>query len=328
MSVKPLISAIIIFLNEEKFIQEAIESVFAQTYDNWELLLVDDGSTDSSTAIARRYAEKYPEKVRYLEHDGHRNLGMSASRNLGFHNAKGEYISFLDGDDVWLPHKLEQQVAILESQPEAAMVYGPLQVWYSWLGNPEYNKRDHLMGVNHNGVHPYSNSLVKPPALLNLFLRDEFFIPGGIMVRRNVLESVGGYEEVFRGMYEDAVVLVKICLTSAVFVSSECWYRYRSHWDSYTDISWEEGRFYADRLFYLNWVEEYLSKQGVKDPEVWKSLRKAKWPYRHPTLNRLLEIYRHFFNPIQWHGLMIFIAKRTLPISLRRWLRTVWQAFK
>src|SRR5438105_1562536 len=103
MSSKPLVSAITIFLNEEKFLQEAIASVFAQTYDNWELLLVDDGSTDASTEIALRYAKQYPEKVRYVEHRGHQNRGMSAARNLGIRNAKGQYIAFLDADDVWLP---------------------------------------------------------------------------------------------------------------------------------------------------------------------------------------------------------------------------------
>src|SRR5215510_12099685 len=161
MSGKPLVSAIIIFLNEEKFLQEAIESVFAQTYDQWELLLVDDGSTDASTAIARRYAEQYPEKVRYLEHVGHQNRGMSAARNLGVRNAKGEYIAFLDADDVWLPLKLEQQVAILNSQPEAAMVYGNTLYWYSWTKNPEDLKRDRIPKL---GVPP--NTLVKPPELL------------------------------------------------------------------------------------------------------------------------------------------------------------------
>src|SRR5438128_12540181 len=98
---KPLVSAIIIFLNAEQFIQEAIESVFAQTYDNWELLLVDDGSTDGSTAIARSYLERHPRRVRYLEHSEHANRGMSASRNIGSRYARGEYIAFLDADDVW-----------------------------------------------------------------------------------------------------------------------------------------------------------------------------------------------------------------------------------
>ncbi|MDJ0799822.1 MAG: glycosyltransferase family 2 protein, partial [Calothrix sp. MO_167.B12] len=99
---KHFISCIIIFFNAgEQFFIEAIESVFAQTYENWELLLVDDGSTDGSTEIALRYAQKYPEKVRYLEHKEHQNRGMSATRNLGIRHAKGEYITFLDADDVW-----------------------------------------------------------------------------------------------------------------------------------------------------------------------------------------------------------------------------------
>ena len=86
----PRVSAIINFLNEERFLQEAIESVFAQSFNDWELLLVDDGSTDGSTGIARRYAEKNPGKVRYLIHEGRQNRGMSASRNLGVRNAVGK----------------------------------------------------------------------------------------------------------------------------------------------------------------------------------------------------------------------------------------------
>ena len=95
MNSRPLVSVITIFFNEEKFIEDAVKSVFAQTYQDWELLLVDDGSTDKSTEIARRLAEQHPEKVRYLEHDGHKNRGMSASRNLGIRNADGEYHRFL-----------------------------------------------------------------------------------------------------------------------------------------------------------------------------------------------------------------------------------------
>ena len=142
MNSKPLVSSIVIFLNAEKFIEEAIESIFAQTYNNWELLLVDDGSTDDSTQIALRYAERYPTRVRYLEHPGHQNCGMGASRNLGVRHAKGEYIALLDSDDVWLPHKLQQQVAILDSHTEAGMVYGLSQYWHSWTGKPEDAHRD------------------------------------------------------------------------------------------------------------------------------------------------------------------------------------------
>src|SRR5690348_1999757 len=109
MNNKPLVSVIMIFLNAEKFMEEAIESVLAQGYSNWELCLVDDGSCDSSTSLARHYARLYPEKVCYLEHDEHQNRGTGPSRNLGIQAASGEYVTFLDADDVWLPHKLEQQ---------------------------------------------------------------------------------------------------------------------------------------------------------------------------------------------------------------------------
>jgi glycosyltransferase involved in cell wall biosynthesis len=100
MSNKQLVSCIIIFFNAEKFFEEAIESVFAQTYDNWELLLVDVSSTDGNAAIARFYAEQHSEKVCYLEHDNHQNLGMSATHNRGIHNARGKYFTFLDSDDL------------------------------------------------------------------------------------------------------------------------------------------------------------------------------------------------------------------------------------
>jgi GT2 family glycosyltransferase len=75
MNRKPLVSTVMIFLNEERFLPDAIASVLAQTYQNWELLLVDDGSTDGSTNVALRYAEQCAKKVRYLEHNEHSNRG-------------------------------------------------------------------------------------------------------------------------------------------------------------------------------------------------------------------------------------------------------------
>ena len=134
MSGEPRVSVVMIFLNAERFIREAIHSVFAQTRDDWELLLVDDGSSDGSSAIASRCAADNPGRVRYLEHAGHQNRGMSASRNLGVRNARGRYVAFLDSDDIWQPGKLELQVPILDSHREAAMVYGPTEYWYGWTG--------------------------------------------------------------------------------------------------------------------------------------------------------------------------------------------------
>ena len=285
MNSKPLVSVIIIFLNAERFIQEAIESVFAQTYDSWELLLVDDGSTDGSTSIALGYASQYPGKVRYLEHAGHQNRGMSAARNLGIRNATGDYIALLDADDVWLPHKLEQQVVILGAQPEAAMVYGPTQWWYSWTGKPEDSQRDFVYDF---GVSP--DTLVRPPALLALFLQNEGASPCtcSILVRREVLERIGGFEEGFRGLYEDQAFCAKICLESPVFASSECWYRYRQHPDSACSVAQRTGQRRSARLVFLNWLKAYLSDREVRDAQIWQLLQKELRPYQHPILYGLL----------------------------------------
>ena len=146
MNDQPLVSSIIIFYNAIKFMEEAIESIIAQSYDHWELLLVDDGSTDPSTALAKKYTEQYSGRIRYLEHENHQNRGLSASRNLGIRHAKGKYIAFLDADDIWLPHKLEKQVPVLESNPEAGMIYGSLLFWYSWTGNPDDREKDFEVG--------------------------------------------------------------------------------------------------------------------------------------------------------------------------------------
>ena len=113
----PAVTCVLIFLDGAHFIDEAIRSVVAQGDDvDWELILVDDGSTDESTAIARRWAAADP-RIRYLEHDGHANRGMSASRNAGVAAARGELIGFLDCDDVWLPSALAHGLRVLRPPP-------------------------------------------------------------------------------------------------------------------------------------------------------------------------------------------------------------------
>jgi glycosyltransferase involved in cell wall biosynthesis len=312
----PPVSVIINFLNAEAFIQEAIESVFAQTYDNWQLLLVDDGSTDTSTDIALRYATQRPDKVRYLEHHGHQNLGASAARNLGCRHAKGKYIAFLDADDVWLPHKLEQQVAILEAHPEVAMVYGPGRWWYSWTGTPEDVRRDYIQKL---GVQP--NTLLPPPKLLTLFLCHETTVPSSlaILVRRELFERVGGFEEACRSIYDDQILYAKLGLAASVFVADECWYWYRQHPNQRCYVTEQTGQYHAARLAFLNWIEKYLSGQGIKNGEVWTALRKELRPYRYPRWYRLLQRAHRFMKPGKM--LVTWTLRQLLPLSAIRWLR-------
>ena len=135
-STVPRVSVITIFYNGERFLAEAIESVLAQSYQDFELILVDDGSNDGSTRIAKAFADRH-EQVRYLEHPRHRNRGMSASRNLGIGSARGDLIAFIDADDRWRPSKLEEQVKLLDRFPEVDLVCGSANYWSSWEGGQD-----------------------------------------------------------------------------------------------------------------------------------------------------------------------------------------------
>ncbi len=300
MTSPPLVSSIIIFFNAEKFFEAAIASVFAQTYDHWELLLADDGSTDGSTAIAQRYAQQYPDKVRYLQHSDHQNCGMSATRNLGIRHAQGEYIAFLDADDVWLPAKLSQQVAILAAQPAAAMVYGKSLYWHSWTGQPADQQKDFI-------PHCYmpANRLYPPPTLLTQCYPLGGAIsppPTDILLRRDAVEVLGGFESGFQNiyqLYEDQAFFAKLYLQYAVFVADECWDQYRQHANSCDSVVNQAGHYDTVRLFFLNWLEQYLSAQRVRDRSVWQALRHALFPYRHPVLAQLQTTARQQLRPLK-----------------------------
>jgi glycosyltransferase involved in cell wall biosynthesis len=280
------VSVVIIFHNSERFLDEAIHSVLAQTYSAWELLLVDDGSTDMSSAIARTFQQRYPEKIRYLEHVGHKNRGMSASRNHGIRMARGRYIALLDSDDVWLQEKLEREVAILEDHPDVGMVYGPSQYWSEWTG--ESGVQDFIDTVC---VAP--GTVVSPPAMFKLCypLGDGSPpCPSSLIFRRSLAEQVGGFEEEFVGplqLYEDQAFLAKVYLSARIFVAGECWTRYRLHPNSCCASVARAGESDAARLFFLEWFASYLRRHAVEYKEPRKAIKRALRQYRHPLLSAL-----------------------------------------
>jgi glycosyltransferase involved in cell wall biosynthesis len=262
---RPLVTVVIPFFNGARFFADAVESVFAQTYDHWELLLVDDGSTDATTEIAKRYAANHPGRVRYLEHPGHANRGASASRNFGSRSATGKYVAFLDADDEWLPGKLEQQVAVLEAHPEVGWVYGRGLWWYGWTGKPE-DQHDFVQKL---GVAP--NSIVRYPELLTLYLQDEDTVPSSfaIMATRELLNGTGGgSEEIWRSVYDDQVAFAKLAMASPVYVQDDTQYRYRQHPDSRCAVTFQAGDYYAIRLPFLEWLRDHLAGHGGTDPNL------------------------------------------------------------
>ena len=293
----PAVTAITIFHDAEAFLREAVASVLAQTWRDWELLLVDDGSTDGSGPIARALADEHPKRVRYLTHPGGANRGMSASRNLGIAQARGRYVAFLDADDVWMPWTLEHQVGALEATPDAGMVAGTTQYWFGWTGRPEDARQDHVPAT---GLPP--GTVVAPPTLLLRFLRDETRPPGtcSVLIRRETLGAVGGFEESFHGMYEDQAFLAKVCLTVPVLLSGECVARYRQHDGSCYARSQADGVAAAAEERYLRWLAAWVAHHRHADGPDWEALRTILWQHRHPILHRLV---RRLPPAIRWTAL-------------------------
>lgn len=279
MSSKNLVSVIVIFLNSADFLTEAVESVLAQTHELWELILVDDGSADGSTEIAKAYAASQPHRIFYLEHDRHQNLGMSASRNLGIKHARGEYIAFLDADDYWLAERLETHLKVLEAHPEVGMVFGSTLYWYSWSGQPEDAQRDFMPEIR---VH--ENSLFQPPQSLLPFLDGRMEVPCtcSILVRSEAVTKVGGFEKSFRGMYEDQAFYAKIFLSVPVLATRDCLAWYRQHPQSHSSKSDQTGQTQKAQDVFLSWLETYCRETGLKDEGILKAIRRRLWLNQNP----------------------------------------------
>lgn len=168
----PLISIIIPVYNGEKTIVETIESVSKQTFTDWELIVIDDGSKDSTLKILNSIKE---DRMRLFSYP---NAGVSASRNRGLALATGEFVSFLDADDLWTPDKLEAQWKALQENPQAAVAYS----WSDWI--------DESGNFLRAGGHITANGHVYE----KLLLRD--FIESGSnpLIRKKALDEVGEFE--------------------------------------------------------------------------------------------------------------------------------------
>ena len=116
----PKVSINLCCYNSEKYLRETLDSIVKQTYKDWELIIINDGSSDSTEAIIYEYIKQgYPIAYHYQ-----RNKGLAFSRNKALELSQGKYVAFIDHDDLWLPDKLEKQASILEKRPEIDFLYG------------------------------------------------------------------------------------------------------------------------------------------------------------------------------------------------------------
>lgn len=273
-TVTPKISIITCFLNTELYIRETIESVLKQDYNNWELILIDDGSVDRGTGIAKEFAAKYPDKIIYLEHENHINKGSGASRNLGIKKASGTLIAFLDADDVWLPDMLSNLLDLMQQHP-AAMICEASEYWYDWN---DANRKNEIITIGADQDRLY----LPTELMLTLYPLNKGAAPCicGMLVQKEKINKHGAFDESFRGMYDDQSFLVKFYLHEAVYISSSCKNRYRQRPGSLVHSSHEKGVYLRDRKYFLTWLKNYLKNNNIHYPEVNFLLQKALLPFR------------------------------------------------
>jgi glycosyltransferase involved in cell wall biosynthesis len=260
----PSISVIIPFLNMRRFLTDAVESVYAQTISEWEILLVDDGSTDGSAEAALEYARRDPARVRALlpgPADGH---GASAARNRGLREARADRIAFLDADDIWLPEKLERQTRILAEAPDAAMTFA--RVRYFFDDPQEGSGWDQPFA-------PLEDRIYHPPELTVAFLRDAniYPCPTATLIRRSALSEVGGFEERFRKVRTDLAVWSKLSLRFPVRADSGFVARYRQHGQSSVAQMFGDPEAHRrNEMEFWSWLLDYLNPMPAnlrREPE-------------------------------------------------------------
>jgi glycosyltransferase involved in cell wall biosynthesis len=270
----PLVSILVPFLNAERFIGEALASVATQTYANWELLLVDDGSTDASRAVADESTRSYQHKVKFLEHPRNAHRGMAPSRNLALREAKGSLIAQLDADDVWDPTHLKQKIEILVKYPDVAWTFGPMCVWHEWQGTDSPGK-----DIFQTLTVPLDRVIQAPDLLPPLLsgLND----PAGVIVRRDHAQAVDGYDESLQ-YCEDTTLYCKLALRYPVYISSRPTYRYRQHDNSYCRSVRATGQVSKEWRRFLMWLSHYIKIEQVRSEIVMRALTKEIWKLDHP----------------------------------------------
>jgi glycosyltransferase involved in cell wall biosynthesis len=259
----PLVSIIVSFLDPGAFLREAVESVLRQDFHDWELALVDDGSTDESAAFARDCAASHPDRIRYVEHPRHENRGVAASRNVGLGVTRGQLIALLDADDVWPPGRLSHQVPVMGEHPEVDWIFGPGVYWYGWTGNPDDRERDYVQPMA-----SAPGSVATPSDFLPRMIREPDLAPcpGAMLLRRSAVERVGGFEESFTGAamhLEDLAFSTKLAATCRAINTGAVSLLYRQHPRSLCNLASARGTYRATYRAYLEWLFRFLADHDV-----------------------------------------------------------------
>ncbi|HVO28401.1 MAG TPA: glycosyltransferase family 2 protein [Candidatus Paceibacterota bacterium] len=211
------VSILVNAYNEERYLKEALDSALAQTFGDFELVVLDDQSTDRTPEIVKEYTDP---RVRYVRPA--QRLGLVGGRNELLRQSRGEYLTYLDADDIYLPTKVEEEVLFLEQHPDCAAAYCDLGYFFDGDPGRLYRHRYEF----------YSGPDVFPNLLEKMFITNT-----AVMFRRRVYEEIGGYRSEM-GIVEDWDYFLRMAYVGyqIVFLEKDL-VRYRLRWDSHTNFA-------------------------------------------------------------------------------------------
>jgi glycosyltransferase involved in cell wall biosynthesis len=289
----PRVSVIIPVHNGSRTIAEALDSVFTQTFDAYEVIVVNDASRDECLEVLENYGPRI-RLVSLME-----NRGQSAARNLGASLAQGEYLAFLDQDDVWYPRKLERQVAILDQHPEVGLVYSDLD---------EVDEQGHYKTLT---VHRSYGMGHPKPSLVNIVIEDLFVLPSTVVCRKRSFEKAGGFDERLIG-YEDDDLWIRMWPLCRFDYLPEALVKWRIHRNSSSESQLMER---SRQIFY-----QKLMSHFANDPFMRGVVRKRFYNVYGSRGTQLLR--RGEKTRARAHYWMALRNRPYAPLMLCRWLST------
>jgi len=246
----PKISVVMPVYNGERLLGEAVESILGQTFEDFELIAVDDGSKDRSLDMLQTYARKDP---RVRVHPMPVNGGAIAARNTGIQFARGTFIAVMDADDVSLPHRLASQLKYLEDHPEAGVVGSYVQL------------------IDGDGTHGDIRKFPTDPALMAWsMLFFNCLAHPSVMMRHDVLASANGYAPECKGGAEDYDLFARVSRTARLATIPDVLVLYRKWEGNMTRTAWESQERDANRI--VGDAVAFLLGAGISE-DLAKSLR-------------------------------------------------------
>lgn len=204
----PQVSIIVPCYNYGHFLGQTLENVRAQEYTDWECIIVDDGSTDNTAEIARRITDADP-RFCYIHQN---NKGLSAARNTGIRQSRGQFIQLLDSDDLIHAAKLTRQISLLNAHPHTDILYGKALFFKTAEPNKYYSSRKQPIFLRQPNLQISGQGKM----IVRKLLVDNIMPVSSALIRRSMVDKVGGFDETYKS-YEDWHYWIRCALQNANF---------------------------------------------------------------------------------------------------------------